>query len=86
MTDANAHPTKFLVWAIQDVWQAIALDVSVGNNEEAIEACVDADRLNPSAGLNQDDGAHLEWRLMCKKFGPTSAIEQLAKHPSLQFV
>lgn len=55
-------------------WAAIAADVDVNDNWEAIEVCVDADRLLLIA---ESPAAHAEWRARVERDGRQAALAAL---------
>jgi hypothetical protein len=82
-------PTPRLLAAIQTVWQQIAPDIvwfpDEPDNEAALEMCLDADRLDPRSGHQDDAEAHAEYRRMIADYGWREVVVALAKHPQLQF-
>ena len=82
------HISNTLTSAIFQVWQAIGPDCieMVDGNEQAIEICIDADRLLPSMGLIETDHAWTEYRALCLLHGYRKVIEALAADPRLQLI
>jgi len=79
--------TPELLRGLQSVWQAIGPDIAeyCGTNMEAIEACVDADRLHPEQRFLEDGGAALAaYRALVAAVGHRAALRLLAAHPQLQ--
>jgi hypothetical protein len=55
------------------------------DNQQRIEACIDADRLDPRMGFLESGEALQEWQALRKLRGTHHAIQMLAEHPDLQF-
>jgi hypothetical protein len=59
----------------------------VTSQEELVEACTDADRLDPRMGLVDDGGAALaQWRALVTTHGLAAARRTVAVHPQLQYI
>ena len=66
--------TELVRRAIYDVWNTIAYDVNACDNEEAVELCIDANRLahygHPEAEQEVDE--------LCRRLGYPDALRWLA--------
>lgn len=65
--------------AIYAVWNDIAYDISVGDNDEAVEVCIDAKRLDYFGHPE----AQTEVSALIDKHGYTETLEMLAKEVTL---
>jgi len=76
--------------AIYHVWQQIGPDLMEGgmchDNEEVVEACLDADRLDPTMGFNDDEAAFVAYRALVKAYGWRTVVKALAAHPKCRFI
>ena len=76
--------------AIYHVWQQIGHDCLEGglvsDNEEVIEACCDADRMDPQMGFNDDEAAFVAYRTLVKAHGWHAVMKALAAHPKCKFI
>mgnify|MGYP003382518353 CR=1 FL=1 len=88
-TKAIPAPSAALLRGINQVWQQIGMDceqcaAECGesiDNETAVEASMDADRLLPSMGFVRDDGAaHRELRELIDAHGYDAVHRTLCRH------
>lgn len=91
MTQVQLTPR--LIDAVRLVWSYIAPDCQEHVEEyegfdradAIVELCLDADRLNPQLGLNDDIGAWADYTRLRDEHGYAAVRSALSQCPSLQF-
>ena len=80
---STLNPSPELLRAIYAVWQQIGYDCEAaceGDNECAVEQCIDADRLHPSMSFVHDEGAaHRELRTLINTHGYGTVLKALSR-------
>jgi len=72
---------NILAPAIVRTWSYVVFDVEeISDNEEAIELCIDADRLKFTGNSPEANNLIIE---LCKEYGPMAVISWLGKHVQL---
>lgn len=80
MSDSTITISPALQTAVYRIWQQIAPDLNeVESNEEAIEVCLDADRLDPRSGFSTSLRAYNEYHELVAAHGLQKVREALAK-------
>lgn len=68
MNTTSIELSPLLMTAVRTTWAAIAYDLGECDDEEAIEVCCDADRLEMFGGIAGKE-ANQELKVLCKAHG-----------------
>ena len=78
--EMNSTNLSILKRAVENTWSQIGHDIGDVPNDEAIEACVDADRLEYNG---DDEEANKLFRAICNKHSYHAALQWLSNNISI---